>query len=91
MIDILISDTYIIYCYINSNRIYFNTPSVPEYTYVRFFKSNFLTLTKNIPKNKLFQTEKATYYNSWFHNKSTNIIFILLASMITLLFVVKIN
>jgi len=59
---------------------------------VGFFKVKlFLTLTNNISKNKLFQTEKVTCYNSWFHDKSTKIIFMLLASMIIFLFAVKIE
>ena len=67
-------------------------PSSHNIAILRFFlkKSNIFTLTNTISKNKLFQIEKVTCYSSWFHNRSANIIFILLASMIILLFVVKI-
>ena len=57
-------------------------------TFRLFQSQTFLVLTNNISKNKLFQIEKVTYYNSWFHDKCTNIISMLLTSMITLLFVV---
>ena len=38
----------------------------------------FLTLTNNISRNKLFQTENVTCYYSWFDDKSTNLKFMLL-------------
>ena len=52
----------------------------------------FLTLTNNISTNKLFQTENVTCYNnSWFDDKSTNLKFVSLVSMIILLCIVKIE
>ena len=58
----------------------------------RFFQSKtFLTIINNISKNKLFQIKYITYYNTWFHDKSTNIIFILLVFIIILLFTIEIK
>ena len=48
------------------------TPSHNIATF-RFFKVTFLTLSNNISKNKLFETEKVTCYNTWFYD--TKIIF----------------
>ena len=42
---------------------------------------NITTLTDTISKKKLFQIENVAYYNSWFHDKSTNINFVLYISL----------
>ena len=58
----------------------------------RFFfsKSNFFNFSQSL--KKLFQTKKVTCYNSWFHDESIiSIIFILLACMIILLLIAKIE
>jgi hypothetical protein len=58
----------------------------------RLFQSQtFWTLTNNNSKNNLFQIEKVTYLDSSFHDKSTDIIFMLLAFMIISLFMVEVE
>jgi hypothetical protein len=48
-------------------------------------------MTNNNFESNLFYIEKITYFDSSFHDKSTDIIFVLLAFMVILLFTLKLK